>query len=138
MKLTRVYQFSSSHRLHAAQLSDAENAELYGKCNNPYGHGHNYTLHVSVRGPVPAETGRMVDVAALDRYVDERVISRFDHRDMNSTVAEFRELVPTTENVAFVIDRSLRSEWAGRFPGLRLDGVFIEETARNTFELRSE
>ena len=133
MRLTRVYRFSASHRLHAAKLPNEANSELYGKCNNPYGHGHNYVLHVSVAGDVNTGTGRVIDPAALDRFVQQRVIEAFDHKDMNADVPEFAALVPTTENLAAAIAKRLEEGWSFN---ARLARVFIEETPRNTFELR--
>ena len=138
MRVTRVYRFSASHRLHARQLSADDNAGLYGKCNNPYGHGHDYVLHISIRGAVDENTGRVVNVAGLDRYVTERVLQPFDHRDMNIDVEDFQDAVPTTENLTAVIQRRLLTGWHDRFGEIRLDRVFIEETPRNTFELRTE
>ncbi|MDZ4802644.1 MAG: 6-carboxytetrahydropterin synthase [Bryobacteraceae bacterium] len=136
MRLTRVYRFCASHRLHAPELSEAENAEMYGKCNNPYGHGHDYVLHVSVSGEPDAGTGRIVNPALLDRYVQERVLRIFDHRDMNQDVPDF-EGVPTTENLAYDVARRLRANWEGTFGrAAALDRVFVQETPRNTFELR--
>ncbi|HYO82457.1 MAG TPA: 6-carboxytetrahydropterin synthase [Bryobacteraceae bacterium] len=137
MRLTRTYRFSASHRLHASDLSEQANAELYGKCNNPYGHGHDYVLHVTAEGAVDSDTGRIAAPGMLDRYVRERVLEVFDHRDMNADVPDFRG-VPTTENLASDITRRLCDDWASSFPGIRLHGVIIRETPRNTIELRSE
>jgi 6-pyruvoyltetrahydropterin/6-carboxytetrahydropterin synthase len=137
MRLTRVYRFSASHRLHTDTLSVEENSALYGKCNNPFGHGHNYVVHVSVSGSVDPLTGRIVDVGALDRYVHERIVDTFDHRDMNLDIKDFASIVPTTENLAIVVDRRLRNGWGDQFETARLDRVMIEETPRNTFELRT-
>ena len=80
MQLTRVYRFSSSHRLHADCLPDDCNREIYGKCNNPFGHGHNYVLHVSVEGPVDGASGRVVNVGDLDRFIAEQGLDTFDHK----------------------------------------------------------
>jgi 6-pyruvoyltetrahydropterin/6-carboxytetrahydropterin synthase len=132
-RVTRRYKFVASHRLHSPDLTEAQNAELYGKCNNPFGHGHNYALEVSVRGAVDEATGRVVDLGALDAYVDRQIIQAFDHRDMNQDVAVFRDVVPTTENLSREIDRRLREQWTFR---ATLDGVRIRETERNLFELR--
>ena len=136
MRLTRVYRFVASHRLHSNTLSDAENDALYGKCNNPFGHGHNYVVHISVSGAVDESTGRVIEVGALDRFVQERVVDAFDHRDMNADVDDFRSTVPTTENLAVAIERRLRSGWSERFEGIKLDRIRIDETPRNTFDLR--
>lgn len=136
MRITRVYRFSASHRLHSPSLSDQENTELYGKCNNPFGHGHNYVLHVTVEGRPDMATGRIVNPAALDRYVNERILQVFDHRDMNVDVEGFQG-VPTTENLAREVARRLESDWARNFETAGLDRVFVQETPRNKFELRT-
>jgi 6-pyruvoyltetrahydropterin/6-carboxytetrahydropterin synthase len=137
IRLTRRYRFCASHRLHAAGLSEAENRTLYGKCNNPYGHGHDYALDVSVRGRVDAESGRAVDLDALDALVREQVLEPFDHRDLNAEVPAFAARVPTTENLAIEIRSRLASRWPQVFPapGPALDGIRIQETKRNRFEL---
>ena len=135
-RVTRRYRFSSSHRLHSPSMSEAENAELYGKCNNPFGHGHNYVLEVSVRGTVNAQSGRVVNIGELDQYVECQVIRQFDHKDMNRDVADFKDLVPTTENLSLVIERCLRREWDNSFGAASLDAVRIQETRRNVFELK--
>ncbi len=137
IRLTRRYRFSSSHRLHAPGLSDAENRALYGKCNNPHGHGHDYTLDVSVRGRVDAESGRVADLAALDALVREQVLEPFDRRNLNAEVPAFAERPPTTENLAIEIRSRLASRWGQAFPGAgpALAGIRIQETKRNRFEL---
>jgi 6-pyruvoyltetrahydropterin/6-carboxytetrahydropterin synthase len=135
-RLSRVYRFAASHRLHASELTSDQNASLYGKCNNPHGHGHNYTLHVGVRGSVK-DDGRVVNPGLLDAYVQEQVLAALESSDLNADVAEFSVLVPTTENLAIVVDRRLRAAWPADFLPAQLDRIFIEETARNSFELRS-
>jgi len=90
VEVTRKYRFSASHRLHAPQLGPAENRELYGKCNNPFGHGHNYEIAVTVRGPVEALSGRAVDPELLDGLVRRQVLEPFEHRNLNEEVAAFR------------------------------------------------
>ncbi len=137
IRVTRRYRFSASHRLHAAGFSDAENQALYGKCNNPYGHGHDYLLEVSVRGPVDRISGRAVDLDALDMLVRGHVLEPFDHRDLNTEVPAFARVVPTTENLAVEIRSRLLRNWDGAFPGAwpKLERVRIQETKRNTFEL---
>ena len=138
IKLTRAYRFSASHRLHAPALSDDENRETYGKCNNPYGHGHNYALEVTVEGPVNADTGRVCNPATLDRLVTQCVLENFDHANLNEQAQEFQSLVPTTENLAIVIAGRLRREWKSAFEGEwpRLGCIRVRETKRNTFEYR--
>lgn len=135
-RLTRRYKFSASHRLHSASLSDEENAEIYGKCNNPFSHGHNYVLEVSVRGPVSADSGCVVNIGDMDAYVEREVTSQFDHKDMNSDIPDFIDLVPTTENLSNVVERRLRQNWTSSFATAFLDAVRVQETKRNLFELR--
>jgi len=139
-RVTRRYQFAASHRLHSKQLSDTENRELYGKCNNPYGHGHNYVVEVSASGPLDAATGRAVDIAALDGLVGQFVLAPFEHRNLSTEVEAFESLVPTTENLAFEICRRLKREWAAVFPGKwpKLEKVRIGETERNIFEIEAD
>ena len=135
-RLTRRYKFSASHRLHSPAMSEEENAELYGKCNNPFGHGHNYVLEVTVRGPVNAESGRVVSIGELDAYVEREVIRQFDHKDMNRDVPDFVDLVPTTENLSVIVEKRLRRDWSSSFGTASLDAVRVQETKRNLFELR--
>ena len=135
-RLTRRYKFSASHRLHSPAMSEEENSELYGKCNNPFGHGHNYVLEVTVRGPVNAESGRVVGIGKLDAYVEREVIRHFDHKDMNRDVPDFVDLVPTTENLSVIVEKRLRRDWSSSFGTASLDAVRVQETKRNLFELR--
>ncbi|HUA18805.1 MAG TPA: 6-carboxytetrahydropterin synthase [Bryobacteraceae bacterium] len=138
MRVTRRYRFSASHRLHSAQLSEEENRELYGKCSNPYGHGHDYILEVTAAGPLNAATGQVVHVPALDRLVAEQVLRDFDHKYMNVDLGEFAGLVPTSENIIRVIEKRLETHWPEAFPGdwPRLETIRLRETKRNLFELR--
>jgi 6-pyruvoyltetrahydropterin/6-carboxytetrahydropterin synthase len=138
-RLTRQYRFAASHRLHAAELSDSENRDLYGKCNHPYGHGHNYVVEITARGPLDAH-GRAVDVGALDELVRREVLSRFEHRNLNVEVACFERQVPTSENLAIEICRELKRSWSSTFPGEwpKLDKVRIEETRKNIFEVGAD
>src|ERR1700733_7921123 len=107
MKLTRRYRFSASHRLDTPALSPEENRKLYGKCNNPYGHGHDYVLDVTVAGS-PDESGQIVGREALDGLVAERILARFDHRNLNADVPELAGVVATTESLAVAIERALK------------------------------
>jgi len=127
--LNRRYMFSASHRLHAAALSEQQNRDTYGKCNNPHGHGHNYALEVTVSGPVNAETGMVCDLVELDKTVQESVLERFDHQNLN-LAQEFADVVPTTENLAVAIYDILKQ----RFSAAHLEKVRIEETRMNSFE----
>ena len=136
-RVTRRYEFAASHRLHAPQLSEGENRRLYGKCNHPYGHGHNYVVEVSARGPLDAATGRAVDTVLLDGLVARQVLGPFGHRNLNADVNSFARVVPTSENLAVEICRRLKDNWGEVFPGEwpRLEKVRIAETARNIFEV---
>jgi 6-pyruvoyltetrahydropterin/6-carboxytetrahydropterin synthase len=137
MRLTRRYRFSASHRLHSPHLTDEQNRQTFGKCNNPFGHGHNYSVEVSVAGPVDRRSGQVADVAELDRLVRETVVDVFDRQDLNAGVAEFSTtFVPTTENLATVIRARLLAGWPERFP--RLDRIRIFETRNNIFEIEEE
>jgi len=129
LSLTRRYQFSASHRLHSAKLSEEENERLYGKCSSPYGHGHNYAVEVTVTGRVSRETGMIVNLGDLDPFVQRAVIEPFDHMYLNEDIMEFRDVVPTTENVCREIFRRLRG-----FPLAKIERVRIEETSKNSFE----
>lgn len=135
LRLTRRYRFSAAHRLHASGFSEQQNQDLYGKCNNPHGHGHDYVLEVSVAGPLDEATGRVVSPAALDRLVAEEVLARFDHRNLNSEIGEFSQAPPTTENLARLIRQRLVARWSETLAGARLAGVRLYETRRNIFEI---
>jgi 6-pyruvoyltetrahydropterin/6-carboxytetrahydropterin synthase len=134
VKLTRRYRFSASHRLDSPALTAVQNSKLYGKCNNPFGHGHDYVLDVTVAGS-PDESGQLVEREALDTLVEERVLARFDHHNLNTDIAELTGVVPTTENLAVVIEKALADGWPLR---ARLDRVRISETERNIFELEAK
>src|ERR1700733_14104758 len=103
ISLTRRYHFPASHRLHSPRLSDAENARLYGKCNNPFGHGHDYVLELTVSGDLDQATGLLVPLALLDRFAAEKILRLFAYRNINVDVPQFASLVPTTENMVRVI-----------------------------------
>ena len=133
IELGRRYRFSASHRLHSPQLSEEENCRVYGKCNNPYGHGHNYVVEVSVSGAVDPSTGMIVNLADLDGFVQREVIDAFDHKSLNEEVEAFRERVPTTEYVCMEIYQRLK-----HFPLARLERVRVEETSNNEFEYAGE
>lgn len=135
--LTRRYWFSASHRLHHPALREEENSELYGKCNNPGGHGHNYFLEVTVAGPIDPRTGMAVNLVEFDGYVQARVVEPMHESSLNE-LSNFHEQVPTTENLCAEIFRILREGW----PELesarraRLARVRLEETSSNFFEYR--
>jgi 6-pyruvoyltetrahydropterin/6-carboxytetrahydropterin synthase len=131
--LTRRYMFSASHRLHSDAMSDAENAVTYGKCNNPYGHGHNYALEVMVSGPVDESTGMVCNLTDMDEFVQREILERFDHQNLN-TLAEFAGTVPTTENLCLVVYDILQRG----FHKAHLEKVRFEETMMNSFEYWGE
>lgn len=133
IRVTRRYRFVASHRLHSPQLSETENDTTYGKCNNPYGHGHNYVLEVTAEGPVEERTGLAIHAPSLDALVQREVIARYDHRNLNSELPEYQNgLVPTTENVLARVEQRLRQAWPPDWP--RLVRVRMFETQNNTFE----
>jgi 6-pyruvoyltetrahydropterin/6-carboxytetrahydropterin synthase len=123
---------SASHRLHSERLSDEKNRAVYGKCANPHGHGHNYTVEVVVGGAIEPSTGMVCDLVELDDCVGREVLEPFDHENLN-TLAAFQNLVPTTENLCIEIERRLRRALR---PELSLV-VRVEETSNNFFEFRS-
>jgi len=134
--LTRRYRFAAAHRLQSDALSEEENQSVYGKCNNPYGHGHNYVLEVTVAGPVDPVTGMVMDLGLLDGTVEREVLERFDHKHLNLDVENFRNLVPTTENLCIEIYSLLRTrlEASNGAQSARLRRVRLEETNSNFFE----
>jgi len=131
LTVTRAYDFSASHRLHAPALSDGENAEIFGKCNRANGHGHNYEIEITVAGDVDPSTGQVVDPEAIDRIVEEVILLPFDHRHLNLDVPEFADVNPTSENLTVVIWDRLSARWGGAG---KLYRVVVRETARNYFE----
>jgi len=139
MRVTRRYRFAASHRLHSEAFTEQQNRELYGKCNNPYGHGHDYVLDVTAAGPVDPGSGQVVHIPSLDRLVSEHVLGDFDHRYINADLGEFQSLVPTSENIMRVIEDRLAAHWSEVFPREwpRLEGIRLRETKRNFFELKT-
>jgi 6-pyruvoyltetrahydropterin/6-carboxytetrahydropterin synthase len=133
VSLSRGYSFSASHRLHNPEFGEEKNLALYGKCNNPYGHGHNYRIEVTLTGQVDAETGMIANLGELDPFVRGQVLEHFDHRYLNEEVPEFKSTIPTTENLCLEIFRRLRT-----FPRARLERVRVEETGKNSFEYSEE
>jgi 6-pyruvoyltetrahydropterin/6-carboxytetrahydropterin synthase len=131
--LTRRYMFSASHRLHSDEMSPEQNRGIYGKCNNPHGHGHNYTVEVTVSGPVDERTGMVCNLADLDGFVHSEILERYDHQNLN-LLPEFAELVPTTENLCMAIYEIVK-RGLGK---AHLEKVRIEETMMNSFEYCGE
>ena len=133
IELGRRYKFSASHRLHTPKLSEVENARVFGKCNNPYGHGHNYVLEVSLSGEVDPETGMIANLADLDSFVEREILEALDCRSLNDDVSAFREVVPTTENLCIEIFKRLE-----KFGKAKLERVRIQETSNNSFEYKGD
>lgn len=133
LTLSRTYEFAAAHRLHDPALTEQENLDLFGKCNNPAGHGHNYLVEVTVSGAPDAESGMMLDLEALDAVVDREVVERYDHRNLNVDLPEFQGVNPTSEVVALEIFRRLD----GQVPG-KLERVRLHETARSVFEVTAD
>ncbi len=127
--LTRRYWFSASHRLHSDAMSDQENQEVYGKCNNPHGHGHNYAVEITVAGQVDAATGMVCNLADLDAFVEANILERFGHQNLN-TLAAFQGIVPTTENLCVKVYDILREG----FHHAQVEKIRVEETMLNSFE----
>lgn len=129
--VTRRVHFNAAHRLHSPALSAEANRRIFGPCNNPNYHGHNYELDISVEGEVDPRTGYVADLGVVKRIAEETVVAALDHRNLNVDVPEFRDLNPTAENIAVVIWRKLE----GKLPG-RLVRVVLWETPRNYVEYR--
>ncbi|MDE0425621.1 MAG: 6-carboxytetrahydropterin synthase [Candidatus Poribacteria bacterium] len=132
--LTKVYDFSSAHRLHSHVLSDEENRDIFGKCNNPAGHGHNYVLEVTVKGDVDPRTGLVAGLDFLDEVVQKQVYTRFDYKHLNLDTPEFEKLNPTSENFVKVI-------WDVLEPNLRPVALYrlrLRETPKNHFDYYGE
>lgn len=108
--LTRKAEFSASHHYHNPEFSAEENRRIFGKCNNPNGHGHNYTLEVTVKGEVDRKTGFVVDLKQLKDVMNREVIEALDHRYLNKEVPEFKDRIPTTENIAIAAWKRLEKK----------------------------
>jgi 6-pyruvoyltetrahydropterin/6-carboxytetrahydropterin synthase len=140
IRLTQRYPFAASHRLHSSQLSEEANCRVFGKCNNPHGHGHNYFLEVSVSGEADPVTGLLLQRDQFDTWVEKEILARLSYRNLNEEMEEFRTLVPTTENLAAVVTGALARGWEKYFPQpakLRFDRVRIHETRNNLFEMEA-
>jgi 6-pyruvoyltetrahydropterin/6-carboxytetrahydropterin synthase len=131
--LSRRYLFSASHRLHSESMSEQENQETYGKCNNPYGHGHNYIAEITLSGSVDPATGMVCNLADLDAFIEREVLARYDHENLN-TLPDFADAVPTTENLCIHIYEIVQRG----FPHAHLERVRLEETMMNSFDYAGE
>jgi 6-pyruvoyltetrahydropterin/6-carboxytetrahydropterin synthase len=126
--LNRRYHFSASHRLHTDAYDADRNRAVFGKCNNPHGHGHNYTVQITLSGKVDPSTGMVCNLADLDAFAQKNLLSRFDHTNLN-TLDAFANRVSTTENLSIEIYRIFQN-----FPAAHLERVHIEETSNNSFD----
>ena len=130
--LSRRYRFSASHRLHVEALDTDRNRELFGKCNNPYGHGHNYFVQVTLAGPIDETTGMIVNLADLDGFAQCELLDRFDLMNLNEDEA-FRRMVPSTENLCLELWRIFQ-KFAAQHEAIRLQRIRVEETNNNAFD----
>lgn len=138
VRVGRRYRFSAAHRLHSALLSAERNREVYGKCNNPFGHGHDYVLDVIISGRLERSTGRLLPVEMLDAFVRRVWLEQVDRRNLNLDLPEFAAQAPTTENLALAAARRLAEAWPHWFGNrpVRIEKVRIRETRNNIFEVR--
>ncbi len=132
--VTRKAHFAAAHRLYNAAWSDEENYRVFGKCNNPNGHGHNYDLEVTVAGYPPNETGMVIDLKELAEIVDREVIERVDHKHLNLDVDFMKGVIPTAENIAMAFWKILES----RIPHGKLYSIKLYESENNMVEYRGE
>lgn len=132
--ITRVQSFSACHRLHSKSLSDEENKRIYGKCNNPNGHGHNYTVEVTVRGKIDRNTGMVMNLTDLKEYIEEAIMKPLDHKNLDLDVPYFADVVSTTENLSVFIWNSM----VKLLPPDSLYEIKIYETDKNIVVYRGE
>ena len=132
--LSRRASFCAAHRLHSTHLTDEENRELFGKCNHPSGHGHNYVIEVLVRGEVDERSGIVMNLATLKELIEQHVLADYDHRNLNIDVPEFRDVNPTAENIAIAIWKRLEPA----LPDGLLYEVRLHETENNVVVYRGE
>ncbi len=128
--ITKRMLFNAAHRVHNPALSDAENAALFGKCNNPNWHGHNYMLDVSITGPVDEKTGYVIDLRALKAIIEREVVDKVDHKNFNLEVDFMRNVIPTTENIVVAMWRVLEPA----IGPARLTRLVLWETPNNYAE----
>ncbi|GIY04388.1 6-pyruvoyl tetrahydrobiopterin synthase [Caerostris extrusa] len=132
--LTRIESFSAAHRLHSPHLSDQDNYEIYGKCNNPNGHGHNYKVEITIKGKVDKPTGMVMNITDLKKIIQETIMEVLDHKNLDQDVPYFKEIVSTTENLSVFIWKQLSSS----LPSGMLHCVKIHETDKNVVEFYGE
>ena len=131
IRLSQKFEFSATHRLHNPKASEAENSRVFGKCNNPHGHGHNYEVQVTLKGE-PDENGVLIAIPEFENTVGRSVIDRFDHKNLNEELSEFAELIPTVENIAMVIYRMLKPKFGSKHAALA--SVTVWETPKTWCE----
>jgi 6-pyruvoyltetrahydropterin/6-carboxytetrahydropterin synthase len=132
--VTRKMHFNAAHRLHNSEKSDRWNAEMFGKCNSPNWHGHNYVLEVTVAGVPDPDTGYVVDLGDLKKVIDEKVISKIDHSNLNLDVDFMQGIIPSTENLSIQIWNQIEPH----LPAGSLHSVILRETDNNSAEYRGE
>jgi 6-pyruvoyltetrahydropterin/6-carboxytetrahydropterin synthase len=132
--ITRREIFSASHRLWNPELSEKQNIEMYDKCANPNGHGHNFVLEVTVTGDVKKESGYVMDFKKLKKIIREEIISKVDHKHLNSDVVFLKSVIPTAENLV----RAFWQVLEGKMDGAKLFSIRLRETENNTVEYRGE
>ena len=132
--ITRRLEFCASHRLYNPEFSDEKNETTFGLCNNPNGHGHNYVLEVTVKGEVEPQTGMVLDLKALKKLINEEIVSKVDHKNLNVDVDFLEGVIPTAENIAIVSWKLLKRTHLGPF----LKKVTIHETDSNYCEYTGE
>lgn len=135
VRLSQKFEFSATHRLHNPLLGPEENVRIFGKCNNPHGHGHNYEVQVTLTG-TPNSSGVLIDIPEFETIVASAVIERFDHKNLNVELPEFRDLIPTVENIAQVVYRLLKPRFDGA--GVQLATVTVWETPKTWCEYGQE
>lgn len=131
MTITRTFEFCAGHRLYRPDWSDARNKEVFGLCSNAEGHGHNYTLEVSVSGPLDKETGMIMNLRELKECVTQEVIAQIDHKNLNKDVPWMAGINPTTEEFAVAIGERLKDTLKKRVPQVKLAGIVLHETSNN-------
>ncbi|XP_022332182.2 6-pyruvoyl tetrahydrobiopterin synthase-like [Crassostrea virginica] len=132
--ITRIETFSACHRLHSGQLGEEENKNIFGKCNNPNGHGHNYKVEVTVKGPVNPVTGMVMNIVDLKTFIQKAIMNNLDHKNIDKDVPYFKDKVSTTENLAVYIWDELQKD----LPANLLYEVKIHETDKNVVYYRGE
>ena len=115
MKVCRIAYFNAAHRLYKPEWDDEKNNNVFGKCNNPNYHGHNYKLEVWIDGPVDSETGYVIDLKKLKALIKEKIIDRFDHKNLNLDCKEFKKKIPTAENIAEVCWNYLNTSFDSQY-----------------------